>query len=303
MIFIPGFSAYGGPYSIWPVTNIILSKRWVKKRNAYDDDFAMVRVQPIYGMIQNLGSRGIGFNQPRRQHYQSYGYPAEGRPSYDGNLLIRCETRATAGSAATAGSRGIGMKCDSQAGASGGGWVSQRSFIVSNTSHGYPSYSDNLLFGPYFGSKVKQMYKANNAFLALDRADPAAAARSPRSSAAAPRTRSAGRTAATRHRHGRRPRQINGRGGDAICGGPATTRSWAVGGKDKIEGGDGRDKGRGDKHHGCAVRRAPIILATSLAALGAAAPAVAAPLGLTAEDGFLGSGRSCAPVDGPRRRA
>lgn len=254
MIFIPGFSAYGGPYSIWPVTNIILSKRWVKKRNAYDDDFAMVRVQPIYGTIQNLGSRGIGFNQPRRQHYQSYGYPAEGRPSYDGNLLIRCDSGYRRELRGYGGPRGIGMKCDSQAGASGGGWVSQRSFIVSNTSHGYPSYSDNLLFGPYFGSKVKQMYKANNAFWpSIGPIRCGGEVASIIGSGAKDKIRGTNGRDVIATVGGRD--KINGRGGrDVICGGPGNDKIKGGGGKDKIEGGDGRDKcgrKRGDKHHGC----------------------------------------------------
>ena len=163
MVFIPGYAAGSAPYSVWPATNLIVTKRWASKRDAYNDDFAMVRVAPVFGVVQNLGSRGIGFNQPRKQHYVEYGYPAEGRPEYDGNKLIRCDSGYLPDPGRFGKPRGIGMRCDAEGGTSGGGWVSQNSFLVSASSHGYASIKGKL-FGPYFGSKVKRMYKAKNAF-------------------------------------------------------------------------------------------------------------------------------------------
>jgi Ca2+-binding RTX toxin-like protein len=51
------------------------------------------------------------------------------------------------------------MHCDQQQGSSGGGWVSQHSFVVSNTSHGYPQRSNSLFYGPYYGETAKEMYR------------------------------------------------------------------------------------------------------------------------------------------------
>lgn len=255
MVFIPGYSAGQAPYSVWPVTNVILNKRWVTRKNAYDDDFAMVRVAPIFGVIQNLGSRGIGFNQPRRRHLQSYGYPAAGQPSYDGNLLIRCDSGYVRELRGYGGPRGMGMRCDSQGGASGGGWVAQRSFLVSNTSHGYPSYNDNLLFGPYFGKKVKKMYKAQNAFWPS-----VGPIRCGGEVASIIGTNFKDRIRGTNGRDviatvGGRDR-VDGRGGkDVICGGSGGDKLKGGGGRDKVDGGPGRDrcgrKQRGEKRRGC----------------------------------------------------
>lgn len=255
MVFVPGFSYGQVPYGVWPVTNLILNKRWVTKKNAYDDDFAMVRVAPVFGVVQGLGSRGIGFDQPRRQHLQSYGYPAEGQPTYDGYALIRCDSGYVKELRGYGGPRGMGMRCDSQGGASGGGWVAQRSFLVSNTSHGYPSYNDNLLFGPRFGSKVKAMYRAQNGFWpSIGPIRCGGEVASIVGSDAKDRIRGTNGRDVIATVGGRD--RVDGRGGrDVICGGPGNDELKGGGGRDAIDGGDGRDKcGRkrgGDKRRGC----------------------------------------------------
>lgn len=242
MVFIPGFSAGSTPYGVWPVTNTILNKKWVTKKDSYDDDFAMVRVAPIFGVIQNLGSRGIGFNQSRHQHVQEYGYPAEGKPTYDGNLLIRCESGLIKELRRYGGPDGIGMRCDSQGGTSGGGWVAQKSFLISNSSHGYPTYNDNQLFGPYFGTKAKQMYKASTPFW------PSIGPIKCRGEVA-----SIVGTNFTDDIKGTNGRdviatvggddKIDGRGGeDVICGGSGRDKVKGGGGKDRIDGGSGYNR-------------------------------------------------------------
>lgn len=254
MIFVPGYNATTVPYGVWPVTNIIINKRWATHKNSFDDDFAMVRVAPAFGTIQNLGSRGIGFNQPRKQHLQSYGYPAEGRPNYDGTLLIRCDSGYVKELRGYGGPPGVGMHCDSQGGASGGGWVAQRSFLVSNTSHGYPSYNDNLLFGPYFGSKVKAMYKATNDFWPS-----IGPIKCGGEVASIVGTNFADKIKGTNGDDviatvGGDDTVKGGAGRDVICGGADNDKLKGGDGKDRIDGGQGRDNcGRrhGDKHHAC----------------------------------------------------
>ena len=256
MVFIPGYSYGSIPYSVWPVTNYIVPKRWVKRRNSYDVDFAMARVAPsLLGPIQGLGSRGIGFNQARRQRVQEYGYPAEGRPSYDGNTLIRCDSGYVKELRGYGGPRGRGMHCDSQGGTSGGGWVAQHSFLVSNSSHGYPTVSGNLLFGPYFGKKTKALYKANTAFWpSVGPIKCGGEVASIVGSSANERIRGTGGRDVIATLGGRD--RINGRGGkDVICAGQGNDKVRGGKGSDRIDGGQGKDKcGRkrgGNKLHAC----------------------------------------------------
>jgi V8-like Glu-specific endopeptidase len=254
MVFIPGYGAGSIPYSVWPVTNFVINKRWVQRQNSYDIDSAMLRVAPVFGVIQNLGSRGIGFNQPRRQRIQEYGYPAEGKPTYDGNSLIRCDSGYINELRGYGGPRGMGIHCDAGGGTSGGGWVAQRSFLVSNSSHNYPQYSRNQLFGPYFGSKVKALYKASTSFFPS-----IGPIRCGGEVASIVGTNFKDKIRGTNGRDviatvdGRD--RVNGRGGrDVICGGGGSDKLKGGGGRDQVEGGDGRDncgRKRGDKHHGC----------------------------------------------------
>lgn len=241
-VFFPGLSAYGTPYGPWPVTNIILNKTWVTKKDAYDYDFAMFRVAPIFGPIQGLGSRGIGFNQPRKQRYQEYGYPAEGRPEYDGNQLIRCDSGYLPDPGRYRGPRSIGMRCDAEGGTSGGGWVSQKSFLVSVSSHGYPTSLPGKLFGPYFGKQTKQMYKAQNLFwpsIGPIRCGGEVASIVGTDYNDTIRGTNGRDVIATVGGNDR----VKGNGGsDKICGGAGNDKIKGGDGKDKIDGGSGRDK-------------------------------------------------------------
>lgn len=243
LAFIPGYSAGAFPYSVWPVTNLIVNRLWVR-RGSLDYDFAMLRtgVSP-YGSLQRIvGSRGIGFNDKRRQRLEAYGYPSRGNPKYNGDRLIRCDGGYVGDPQRYGGPRGRGMKCDQQQGSSGGGWVAGHSYVVSNTSHGYPQFSDNLFFGPYYGAAAKAMYRARNAFW------PSAGPITCRGQVATiigtdTKDRLVGGSGKDVIAGLAGNDRINGKGGnDTICGGPGNDRINGGGGKNRIDGGAGKDR-------------------------------------------------------------
>lgn len=165
LAFAPGYSKDSVPLGVWPISNLIVDKAWAKK-GKLDYDYSMMRtlVSP-FGTLQSVvGSRGIGFNLKRKQRLQAYGYPAKGRKQYDGDKLVLCTSGYIGDPYDNGGPRGRGMHCDQQQGSSGGGWVADKKYVVSNTSHGYPQLSNNLFFGPYYGNAVRNMYKANTSF-------------------------------------------------------------------------------------------------------------------------------------------
>lgn len=165
LAFVPGYARDSFPYGIWPITHLIVDKDWA--RGKLDHDYAMMRTvaPPALGSLQSqVGSRGIGFNQARKQRLQAFGYPAKGKPAYDGDKLVRCESGYLPDPYKSGGPRSRGMRCNQQQGSSGGGWVAKHEYVVSNTSHGYPRLSDNMFFGPYYGADVKRMYRAKTSF-------------------------------------------------------------------------------------------------------------------------------------------
>jgi hypothetical protein len=241
--FAPGYSKNSLPYGYWTGTNAITTSQWVRAA-ALDYDFAFVRLGATSaGTVQAaVGSRGIGFNQPRKQRLAAYGYPAKGAPNYDGDHLIRCDSGYVADPLHNGGPRSRGMRCDQKQGASGGGWVSQDSFVVSNTSHGYPRLSKRVFFGPYFGKVAKALYRAKTP--GWPSAGPVSCGGRVASIAATDRGE---RIVGTRSKDviatlGGND-VVKGRGGnDIICGGSEDDRILAGGGRDRVFGGSGTDR-------------------------------------------------------------
>jgi hypothetical protein len=247
LAFAPGYSRGELPYGVWPVRNLIVPGAWARAGSP-DYDFSMLRTVRRGGRTieQRVGSRGIGFGQPLRLRLQAFGYPAAGRPSYDGRRLIRCSARSFPDPERFGGPRGRGLRCDQAEGASGGGWVAQRSFVVSNTSHGYPR-RPGFFFGPTYAGTARELYSS----------------RVPGWPSPGPIR--CGGTVATivGTNRGERIRgtggadviatiggddRIAGRvGDDRFCGGSGNDVIRAGGGRNRIDGGPGRDR--------CAPRR------------------------------------------------
>ncbi len=246
LAFVPGYSRGETPYGVWSVGHVIVPGAWARFGSP-DFDVAMLRVRrrPAGTQERVVGARGIGFGQPRTQRLQAYGYPGGGRPAYDGTRLIRCDSRQSADPGRFGGPRGRGIRCDMGRGASGGGWVAQRTIVVSNTSHAYARRAQGRIFGPFYGKAVQRLYRSK-----LKGWPSVGPVRCDGSVATIVGTDRPERL------HGSRGRDViaalggndvvrGGKGKDLICGGAGSDRLSGNGGSDRLIGGSGPDQCRG----------------------------------------------------------
>jgi V8-like Glu-specific endopeptidase len=161
-MFVPGYRDGRSPYGRWAGTKLRAPPQWVAAENI-SFDIGMVTVsRNLSGRaVQDVvGARGIGFNQPRRQIYTSYGYPAE--PPFDGESLKACRSEYQGEDSSTDPPRTMRITCDMNGGASGGGWIAKNTLLSVN------SYCTGLvlvcfdvpasLYGPYLASEAKSLY-------------------------------------------------------------------------------------------------------------------------------------------------
>ena len=96
--FVPAYHEGAAPYGEWPAKRLATTGPWEAAGNIkYDLGAAVVRTSPTAGKLQNvIGARGIGFDQPRAQTYQAYGYPAPATLEFTGEREFRCTARSAA---------------------------------------------------------------------------------------------------------------------------------------------------------------------------------------------------------------
>jgi V8-like Glu-specific endopeptidase len=169
-IFVPGYSedAAGAaiePYGEWPARRLATTTYWKTAGNIrYDLGAAVVHADATGSKLQDVaGATGIGFNQPREQSLEAFGYPAVQPPlEFTGGREFRC-TGAPFGTDQPSGGAGPptnGIDCDMTPGSSGGGWIAGATVpvLVSVTSYGYTGEIDHL-YGPYMGETAKVLYR------------------------------------------------------------------------------------------------------------------------------------------------
>ncbi len=155
-MFVPAYDRGKTPFGEWPATELATTRQWKREGNLrYDMGAAVVARNNGRTLQSVVGSRGIGFDQPRNQEYKLFGYPA--LDPFDGETEWTCRSR-NRGSDVPGGSgpRTIRAGCDMTGGSSGGGWIA-RGILLSNTSYGYGS--SPYLYGPYLSQTAKKLYK------------------------------------------------------------------------------------------------------------------------------------------------
>lgn len=263
LIFIPGYRQGVAPFGVWPATHAVTPGQWARAANL-DFDMAMIQVAPSAAGLsvqQAVGSRGIGFDQPVRQKLAAYGYPAAPANRYDGEQLVRCTGRGAFDPVPHSTQRSAAIGCDMEFGASGGGWVAQKSFLISNVSHGHPRVG-RTIFGPHYGRVAKGLYSFSQG-TAYPSVGPV--------SCGGRIATIAGSDVGERIRGTRGKDVIATLGGndsvvskggkDVICGGPGDDAIEAGGGRDRIDGGDGADEcnGGGGRDRSAGCERSPRI--------------------------------------------
>lgn len=160
-MFVPGFSEHGSPYGEWPAKRLKTTRGWRTSANfRYDLGAAVVAKDAEGRRLQELvGARRIGFDRPRDQSYETYGYPTIDRSTeFPGTREYRCiSTNAGADAPLGSGPATLMIDCDMPAGASGGGWIVGRR-LLSVTSYSY-SNDPAHLYGPYLSKAAKALYR------------------------------------------------------------------------------------------------------------------------------------------------
>jgi hypothetical protein len=173
LIFVPGYRDGAEPFGEWTATSIATPARWESTAGTGDPydadeaaDMAILTLanRPSDGasVQSQVGAVGMGFNQPRQQTYNQYGYPGEF--PYDGSRLYRV-TAPWADDDPTFSPPTIGIVSDFTGGSSGGPWlVGAPPVALSVSVYRYilPPLSDSM-YGPYFGGLAQQLYAAASA--------------------------------------------------------------------------------------------------------------------------------------------
>ena len=154
--FIPAYDDGGRPFGKWTVSVSRTTREWIKKEN-YDFDYATLTMRPRNGQLIEdvVGGRPVATNTAREQIYNAFGYPVNHARA---QLMWTCRG-AYAGDdprPIPGGPPPIGMGCDMESGASGGGWVDDLGQLVSVTSFGYGARK-GFLYGPYLTAKAARL--------------------------------------------------------------------------------------------------------------------------------------------------
>lgn len=157
--FVPAYNGDDArPYGTWPAKRTATTRQWRRGENLrYDLGAAIVRRNPAGRRLQAVvGARGIGFDQPRRQRYDIFGYPVEG--AFVSTFEYACSSpyRGSDG-AGGGGPMPMRASCNMSGGSSGGGWVGGGT-LLSVVSYGYGTEPTSL-FGPYLSDTAKKLYK------------------------------------------------------------------------------------------------------------------------------------------------
>jgi V8-like Glu-specific endopeptidase len=165
--FAPGYGNVAGtdsaPYGVWAASGEAAPVPWVDSRNVKFDVGAAVIARDTLGrpLESIVGARSVAFNQTTSQTFRSFGYPAvpTGDHDFDGTRLWACDSNPpiTDDSVGGAGDPTMGIGCDMTGGASGGGWVTASGAVNGVNSYRYAGRPD-LIFGPYFGSTIEELY-------------------------------------------------------------------------------------------------------------------------------------------------
>lgn len=157
--FVPAYSGDDvRPFGTWPAKRIATTRKWRRDGNLnFDIGAAIVRRSPAGRRLQAVvGASGIGFDQPRRQHYEIFGYPVQ--PPFLKTLEYSCASRYRGADAGgVGGPPTMRASCTMSGGASGGGWIAGGK-LLSVVSYGYGT-TPTSLYGPYFSRTAKKLYR------------------------------------------------------------------------------------------------------------------------------------------------
>lgn len=159
--FVPGYDQGRQPYGAFPARRMFVAGPWSRAGND-DYDVGMVAVDDQDGrhLTDVVGGQPLGFDAPQGRRTYGFGFPAD--PPYDGERLLYCA--GVPHGDPQGQTRDQGLRCDLTAGASGGPWLSGfdpgsgRGTLTSVSSFKY-SNDQRTMYGPYFGSAVRDLFR------------------------------------------------------------------------------------------------------------------------------------------------
>ncbi len=160
VIFCPLYDNGSTPYGCWAARVLEVPSDWIHaKPNDLHHDFGMAIVSPnSQGLLTDLvGGAGWAYNQPVKQPFYAYGYPA-GYP-FDGQTRRSCES-----SSGTAWQHGggtvVSIPCNMTGGSSGGPWFIQSSgnWYLNGHNDFTSSMQPGHMFSPYYDDTWSALY-------------------------------------------------------------------------------------------------------------------------------------------------
>jgi hypothetical protein len=160
VIFCPLYENAKTPFGCWAARDLEVPSDWIGARpNDYHHDFGMAIVAPnSEGDLTDLvGGAGWAYNQPVKQTFYAYGYPAG--PPFDGQTRKSCE-----GLIGTTWQHGggnvVSIPCGMTGGSSGGPWFIQISgnWYLNGHNDFTSSIQPGHMFSPYYDDTWYALY-------------------------------------------------------------------------------------------------------------------------------------------------
>lgn len=169
VIFVPGYRETTAPFGVFGASSWVTTPEWSSTAGtSFPDeagDVAMLVLAPNASTGKSVeatvGNLSIAFEQPRKQTYTQWGYPAEA-PYPEGEILYSHTTPyAGADPSYPLAVAPIRIASDFTAGASGGPWTigtTSAPTVLSVTDY-YYQLDPGHLYGAYFGVAARQAYE------------------------------------------------------------------------------------------------------------------------------------------------
>lgn len=170
-MFAPAYDG-GTPFGEWTAKRLKATPQW-EANEKINYDVGMATMFKLNGkkLADRVGKRGVAFNKSRDVRFDAIGYPAEGK--YEpGDKMYHCDGPAQGTDNGQGKPAPTRIDCDMTGGSSGGGWV-VGDRVNSVVSYGYEcgigplplpvpcnNPEEGKLFGPYFGSEIKRLYRS-----------------------------------------------------------------------------------------------------------------------------------------------
>ena len=165
-VFAPAYQNGYAPRGVWAAKYTNTTGGWAYY-GSYGDDAGAVVVYPSSNgtrLANYVGSLGITWNQPVRQNWRAFGYPAYDLRAPSMNFNGMYNYMCTAPTAALTNYNAMGIGCDMTGGSSGGAWTiglsSSGGWVNSVNSHKNFRDQPKAMYGPYQGTAEANLFNA-----------------------------------------------------------------------------------------------------------------------------------------------